>query len=89
MHAVLYKGHLVHVRVHVGSTAAVNTSQELGARARYVYLTSVTCNYAQAVNMFIQVNIKHASPIETMPGLLTRFTTGFKNLQLTNQIVAF
>ena len=33
MHAVLYKGHLVHVSVHVGSTAAVNnTSQEVGAR---------------------------------------------------------
>ena len=81
---VPYKGHLVHVSVHVGSTAAVNTSQEVGAR--YVNLT---CNYAQAVNMFIQVNIKHASPIETTPGFLTRFTTGFRNLQLTNQIVAF
>ena len=69
------QGHLVHVSVHVGSTAAVNTSQEV--YARYVYLT---CNYTQAVNMFIEVNIKHVSPIETTPGLLTRFTKGFRNL---------
>ena len=70
--------------MYVGSIAAVNTSQEVGAR--YVYLT---CNYTQAVNMFTQVKVKHKSPIETMPGLLTRFTMGFRNLQLTNQIVAF